>query len=526
MGHASVFSQPADRRMKSVFEWLSERPFLTSRPWLILGKGPSFSKLSRFDTAAFSSLALNDAAREARVDIAHAIDIQVIERSGDAIAANAGVLVMPWHPHVNFNAGAATLEEHARTLTVLKRLDDEGRLLWYNLSTTNSHFPGSPVVSARFFSAEAAINLLVSAGVRKIRSLGVDGGATYSASFRDLNSKSLLANGRPNFDKQFEEIATTIMRTGLDFGPLDMDCPAKIYVAATEAQMLSVKVLEYSVRKHASLSVQVFPMHEAPISIPLPKAKENLPRTPFSFQRFLIPALAGRKGRALYLDSDMQVFQDIRHLWALPFDEADVLTVGDTSGTGRRPQFSVMLLDCAALDWDIGELVKRLDEGSLTYEALVYEMKAARTVQASIPPQWNSLEDYRPGETALLHYTDMHTQPWVHAENPNGHLWVRDLREAIEGGFIGIDYVGEHIKRGWVRPSLLWQIEHGKDDGRKLSRSARKLDSSFRPPYLALQHQSASSNVDQARISSLARFYRRSPLYRLQQFIGARMIRR
>ena len=57
------------------------------------------------------------------------------------------------------------------------------------------------------------------------------------------------------------------------------------------------------------------PLHEATIPIPTPATPANRPRTPFSFQRFLIPELCGFKGRGIYVDSDMQVFEDIRGLW-------------------------------------------------------------------------------------------------------------------------------------------------------------------------------------------------------------------
>ena len=127
-----------------------------------------------------------------------------------------------------------------------------------------------------------------------------------------------------------------------------MSEPMRIYVGSQEEQMLAVHVLEYSIRRSASLPVEVFPLHHARVEYPMPKDPRNRPRTPFSFQRFFIPSLAGNQGRAIYLDSDMQVFKDIRGLWDLPFDGADLLTVGEQGSTGRKPQFSVMLLNCAA----------------------------------------------------------------------------------------------------------------------------------------------------------------------------------
>ncbi len=493
----------------------------------MLGKGPSFSKHREFDLSGFATLALNDSARELQVDLAHAIDLDVIRRSGQAISRNAQALVMPWHPHVNFNAGRETLEDHARKVPVLAELAKAGRLLWYNLSTSTDHRAGSPVVSARFFSAEAALNVLATAGVTTVRSLGVDGGAAYSEAFHDLKEKSLLVNRQSTFDLQFNEIAKTILRTAIDFAPLDVQSPALVYVAATEAQMLAVKVLEYSIRKHASMTVKVQSLHESGIQAPRPRDPNNWPRTPFTFQRFLIPQITGYRGRAIYMDSDMQVFDDVRKLWMQPFNGASLLAVGDTAGTGRRPQFSVMLLDCTKLRWEIADLVRRLDAGELTYEDLVYEMRVADKVSATIPAHWNSLESYREGSTSLLHYTDMDTQPWVYAGNSNGTLWVQDLIEAVDAGFISADYVREHVSRGWVRPSLIWQLQHHEPEGLFLPRSARLLDKEFRPPYFSMPGHNVSARKLKASPAAIARaLYRRSPLFALNRRIAARIRRR
>jgi hypothetical protein len=109
------------------------------------------------------------------------------------------------------------------------------------------------------------------------------------------------------------------------------------------------------------MSVEVKPIYQTGIEIPLPKDPENLPRTPFSFQRFLIPEVVGYKGRAIYLDADMQVFKDIRSLWMRPFNGAEILAVEEPVETGRRPQFSVMVLDCDSLNWKVREIVCAAD---------------------------------------------------------------------------------------------------------------------------------------------------------------------
>jgi hypothetical protein len=267
------------------------------------------------------------------------------------------------------------------------------------------------------------------------------------------------------------------------------ESPIRVYVGSQEAQMLAVRVLEHSIRKHASMDVEVFPLHLARVDYPIPSDLRNRPRTPFSFQRFYIPSLKGYRGRAIYVDSDMQVFQDITELWTLPFEDADLLAAREAGESSRRPQFSVMLLDCEELRWEITGIVAALDRGELTYETLMYEMAVARRVRAGIHSRWNSLERYVAGETALLHYTDMPTQPWVSRENRLGYLWVRDLIEAVDAGAIARKHIEEDIRRGFVRPSLLYQLEQRVEETTTLPKEARRMDNGFVPPYQAMASQ-------------------------------------
>lgn len=499
--------------MRHFFDWFRGEGLLADDPWLILGKGPSFSQRGQFDTSGFKSLALNHVVREGPVDVAHAIDLDVVTTCAEVIPIHARVLVMPWVPHVTNRAGTRDLESWTREIPILRMLDREGRLLWYDLSTTRVRRGGHPVVQARYFSAEAALSLLALAGARRVRSLGVDGGAAYSTAFEDLEDVTRLNNRHTTYDLQFQGLARTIMTTGVDYAPLDIPSPVRVFVGSQPAQILAVKVLEFSIKKHASLSCEVMPLHDAHIEVPVPKDARNRPRTPFSFQRFFIPQLCGHRGRAIYVDSDMQVFKDIRGLWALPFEGADLLAAREPGDTGRRPQFSVMLLDCERLGWDVRELVAKLDDGTYTYETLMYEMKAAREVRAGIDPVWNSLERFEEGTTCLLHYTDMPKQPWISRANPRAYLWVRDLIEAIDANFITRAFVADEVARGHVRPSLLHQIDHRLDECDLLPREARELDAMFVPPHEAAGLDVATTrNPFRVARAAWRRFYKTSPL--------------
>jgi hypothetical protein len=287
----------------------------------------------------------------------------------------------------------------------------------------------------------------------------------------------------------------------------------RVFVASTPSEWLPTKVLEFSIRETTALPIALSVISTFDRTIPTPIAVDNRPRTPFSFQRFLIPELCGFSGRAIYLDSDMLVFRDIAEVWRQDLTACDLQTVEDAK-KGRRRQFSVMLLNCETLHWNIEQIVADLDAGKIDYAGLMYEMRMAERIRSDIPHEWNSLEHFEAGKTALLHYTDMSTQPWVFATNALGHLWLACLRRALASGFITHDELKRQVNLGHVRPSLLAQIDAGRDD--LPNKAIRKLDEAFKAPYLQLHTGKASpwTSTGAAVRASIRRVYSRNPLTR------------
>lgn len=290
----------------------------------------------------------------------------------------------------------------------------------------------------------------------------------------------------------------------------------RIFVASTEEEWLPARILEFSIRETTGYLVEVTPIYTAGRIIPIPQAVENRPRTPFSFQRFLVPELCAFTGRAIYLDADMQVFHDIAELWNWPFNECDLQTVSE-AGIRRRGQFSVMLLDCAQLNWNIDEIVAALDVGEFEYADLMYEMCVAKKIGRNIAPEWNALEHFDLQRTRLLHYTDMGTQPWVSTANPLGHLWVACLRRALTADFISRTELEREIAAGHVRPSLQHQLDAGIDSTLELPAAVRRLDRGFVAPYRHLLSGRARpwTSARTVLFALLRRCYLRSPLPRL-----------
>jgi hypothetical protein len=436
-------------------EWIRSRPF-DDKPWLLLGKGPTFSRRGEFPLDKYNLMGLNNVVAEQKVDVAHIIDIDVVEKCADALRDNCRFLVIARRPHVKFRPSEKRLEDYFGEIPMLKELDEQGRLVWYN-AASSAPIGDSPEIGVRFFSSEAAMNILGDMGVKKVRTLGIDGGTEYGKEFSDLPA---LENERPTFDAQFRELEDIVAKYGIDYDPIIE--PMRVFCGCDESQIVAARVLEYSIRKHASRPVRFYPMLNLPT--PVPKDQKNRGRTGFSFSRFHIPKLAGFKGRGLYVDADMQVFGDLTELWDIPFDGAKVMCTRqdeppeqwkDSSWFHPGRQLSVMMLDCERLDWDIDEIVGGLDKGRYDYEQLMFELCIVDEddINDNIPPEWNHLEHYEEG-TKLLHYTVVPTQPWKNDTSPLKTLWEPEFKEARAAGVVHADEALRLARHGHIKPSL------------------------------------------------------------------------
>lgn len=175
------------------------------KPWLILGKGPSFSKVWDLNLNEYYTLGLNHVNNIISCDLSLIVDLEVL---GPDFVEKSRKILIPWHPHVNFKPTKKTLKELISSNYYLEALEDAGKLYTYNLSTWKHNFGKTwayfgPPIHAKYFSSEAAFNVLIALGITEIRSLGIDGGRKYSIEFNHLRP---LENGRKNFDEQFKEI--------------------------------------------------------------------------------------------------------------------------------------------------------------------------------------------------------------------------------------------------------------------------------------------------------------------------------
>lgn len=177
------------------FDWFSSH--LLTRPWLIIGKGPTFDLLDKVNLADYHVIGLNHVMYKVDCLLGHVIDFDVIKSS--SIAPLCRHIVTPWEPHINNVPGGKS----ALNLFNDPDIVAKNPVLWYNSSRSSKlMIKSGPVVRVRGFSAVAAVNLLSAAGVKEVFTIGVDGGTKYSSQF---NKDTLLSNGRSSFDCQAAE---------------------------------------------------------------------------------------------------------------------------------------------------------------------------------------------------------------------------------------------------------------------------------------------------------------------------------
>lgn len=211
--------------IKDVVTWVQSN---TTKPWLILGKGPSATKIETIDHAQYHILSLNHACLFTPPTLAHFVDLEALFDCHAWLQTCHNTaptcLVVPWYPHRKHKAQQQTLanwiELRRDPETLVPRFYAENsRLLSYNGSTAIKR-PAAPAlakVQLRYFSATAAFHILALAGIRTIHSLGIDGGTKYATMFADIKP---LQNGRTSFNVQMPVLEKCVARYKIDWQKL------------------------------------------------------------------------------------------------------------------------------------------------------------------------------------------------------------------------------------------------------------------------------------------------------------------
>ncbi|NGY05987.1 glycosyl transferase [Solimonas terrae] len=196
-------------------------------------------------------------------------------------------------------------------------------------------------------------------------------------------------------------------------------------------------VLEHSLRRHASLPVDIRWMQlssnpDSPwYSDPARRAGWRTERwaTPFSGFRWAIPAVCGYQGRAIYMDTDTIVLDDIAGLWRAPIDDGAIVLARRDKSFSR---FCVSLWDCAAARAHLPAATQLRADPDAHGNCMKYFQRHPQLIGA-IDPAYNNIDgEHQPIENIkILHYSDMGTQ-FSHA-----HAMPRLRAEGREHWFDG-----------------------------------------------------------------------------------------
>ena len=245
--------------------------------------------------------------------------------------------------------------------------------------------------------------------------------------------------------------------------------PVRVMIGSGEASRLERKVLVHSLRKQTSGPLEVYVLNgthdsvekndEPPERIGLSLSIKYRNVTEFSNYRWCIPDLVGHTGRAIYLDSDMICLRDLRELFEAEMGDHHFLAKPDAYGGGDGAwALSVSLIDCDRTRFDTETYFREIEAGEYPYGDLhrLSPRSLARHPFSigTIDPRWNEFDRFN-GETRLIHYTNLFTQPWKYPRHPAGDLWFREFEEAREAGIVTEEDIELSLARAMVRPNLL-----------------------------------------------------------------------
>lgn len=197
----------------------------------------------------------------------------------------------------------------------------------------------------------------------------------------------------------------------------------RVFVGVDLRQPLAFSVLAHSIHATARKPVAVIPLLKTQLPI------TRLGLTDFTFSRYLVPWLCEFRGRALFMDGDMVVLEDINNL----FDWHDNFYNGDAppvSAQIDQPEFewpSMMLFD----NYQCKHLTPEFVNDPTTNPQAIKEWSAPIGV---LPKEWNvmvkaSEPDIPIGNAKVLHFTEGLPCFFETQHTPGAQLWASARKE-------------------------------------------------------------------------------------------------
>jgi hypothetical protein len=222
----------------------------------------------------------------------------------------------------------------------------------------------------------------------------------------------------------------------------------RVFIATSpgEDDLVSERVLEYSLRKNCSEDIEVVFMRNNDDPNNFFGGFNNQGwATPFTNLRWAIPEYCNFEGRAIYMDVDMVNFRDISELFHVDMKGKPLVC-----REGWRT--CVMVMDCEKLKKYLPSIDKIKKDAQ-------YNQRNAKKFSAmaeTIDPRWNCLdgEGRALDDIWHLHWTHMPTQPW----HPG---WARKTHEDAGIKWKPMDHPRLDLVKAWnaIRREAM-PIEH------------------------------------------------------------------
>ena len=226
----------------------------------------------------------------------------------------------------------------------------------------------------------------------------------------------------------------------------------KIVIGTEANQYVPQQVLIYSIKETLSIDAEI---------LPTTQGQHRIGGTNFGFVRFMVPSMCNYQGRAVYMDADQLVFQDMKGLFEQIDDDHAVACVQNAEGFfGKKAveacnQTSVMVLNCDKLrDWNPDSVFDNvvpnrteLADGQIHYrDFMKLDWMDPSRVQ-SLDPTWNHFNIIR-DDTKLVHFSHVRSQPWKNPKHPLTETWGQWLVEAMRAGYLSRFRLWREIMKG------------------------------------------------------------------------------
>ncbi len=188
-----------------------------------------------------------------------------------------------------------------------------------------------------------------------------------------------------------------------------------VYIGTDQRSAKIERVLEHSIHKNTTGPVEIHWMRAGDPGFCDWTNQCSQPHpphgwaTPFTCFRYAIPELHGFKDeKVIYLDSDMIVLGDLAEL---------------VEGPQRRPwrtrslkRTDVSVIHCLpfrrAVEDKWWPSIEKMKSKGVMGARMRQRLAEHDFIEFTIPHEWDHMDRYQPGETKLIHFTDMKTQPW------------------------------------------------------------------------------------------------------------------